>query len=97
MTQTICPQIFKLMIINPFGKVSPCCYDWEDKLTIGDVHDETLYDIWNGKKLNHLQRQFCEKGKNWNSLCQICHAAEYCDIDNVDDYKENILEKIKRD
>jgi len=45
-----CLQIFETMVINPDGKVFPCCNLTSEKNTFGDLLSESFHDIWNGNK-----------------------------------------------
>lgn len=44
----ICPNIFYQLMIHSNGNISPCCADYQQKLCLGNIHDTTLYDLWNG-------------------------------------------------
>ena len=44
------------------GTVVPCGQDFNNEMDMGNVHDQTLYDIWNGEeykkfRLNHLTQE----------------------------------------
>ena len=65
-----CPLIFSTMPINVEGKVNLCCLDYADKEIMGDIHEASIYDIWNGKmeryRLLHIRNQselipFCKE------------------------------------
>ncbi len=40
------------------GDVSPCCYDWHTELTVGNLHDQALPDIIQGRAYRGLLRRF---------------------------------------
>lgn len=70
-----CRMLWKNFSVLYDGKVSPCCYDAEGELIIGNVLDQTVRDIWSGpvaKTLRdiHLRHQFheipiCSRCSNW--------------------------------
>lgn len=91
----VCPYIFYTMAINSDGSVNPCCVDWKNKLLMGDANTETLKEIWDGKAYRDLQLQHLEGKKNNISLCNSCGLLTYATIDNIDKYRNEILNNIK--
>lgn len=54
------------------GDVSVCCTDYERKLVLGNVKNQTIHQIWAGPKIKHY-RQLHLRGKyNEMSLCGDC-------------------------
>ena len=51
----ICPYIFYSYSVNADGLVSSCFLDWQRKLAIGNVRDQSMKEIWNSKKMNKLR------------------------------------------
>lgn len=51
-----CSRWFELSIMAD-GKVSLCCMDGQGQFTIGDVHEQSLFEIYNGKawRMNRLR------------------------------------------
>jgi radical SAM protein with 4Fe4S-binding SPASM domain len=88
----VCVQPFKLMAVTADGEVFPCCADWQRKLSLGNLNDLALSEIWNGERLRNLRvallRQ--EMGKP----CAVCKFSGVSDTDNIDDYTEAILRRI---
>ena len=52
---TPCEQVFYTALIRFDGRVSPCCVDIYNKLTIGDVTKQSLLDILNSEKLRRIR------------------------------------------
>lgn len=92
--KNICSYIFYSMVINADGTVSACCPDWEQKLIIGDLKAQTLKEIWNSSKLKNLQILHLKNERHSNLVCGNCGHIKYCQVDNIDDYANEILEKI---
>lgn len=65
-----CPQPFYMVTVWANGDVSPCCTFHGKNLAIGNVHQDTLKNIWNGEKANEIRRQFLENDPN--IICQEC-------------------------
>lgn len=56
-----CLKIFKNLSIRADGRVSACCEDIESKIILGNVREDSLYDIYNGDLVRDLKRQHKEK------------------------------------
>ena len=93
---SVCSQSFYSMAINSNGMVSPCCADWARKVIIGNAYNKKLKDIWNGEELLNLQKLFLRGERDEHPFCSSCRLPEYVLSDNIDDYAEEILFKIKR-
>lgn len=87
----VCSYIFYSMAVNADGTVSACCPDWEEKLIIGDLNKNSLYEIWNSEKLKELQYQHLQGKRFENEVCANCGHIKYCQVDDIDDYAEEIL------
>lgn len=92
----VCPQIFYSIAINANGSVSPCCNDWQRKVIIGDARKEKIKDIWNGKKLKQLQKMHLIGNRKNHPLCSTCELPKYGTTDNIDNYRDELLNKISR-
>lgn len=94
----VCAYPFHTMAINSDGKVVCCCVDWKRKTYVGDVNSESLYDIWNGKKMQALRcahlsgnRQKIESCANCQKLPSGgCYAADNLDSLSVKEYLNRI-------
>lgn len=68
------------------GKAHVCCYDYNKLMTIGDLNNETIFDVLNSKAMKSIQEK--HKLNDFSNL--IC---ENCDQTNKDDsvlvYKTN--------
>ena len=71
-----CRMLWKNLTVYHDGRVSPCCYDAEGELVVGNVRDQSLREIWSGRSLqnlrdSHLTCQFnripiCSRCRNWH-------------------------------
>lgn len=55
----ICPAPFTTLIVNPDGRVGFCRERSNDDV-VGNIKEESLWDIWNGEKLRKIRREFLE-------------------------------------
>ncbi|MFH1472024.1 MAG: SPASM domain-containing protein [Nanoarchaeota archaeon] len=72
----ICPQPFFHLQINPDGKVVPC-YSFEYPEIMGDCNEQSLFEIWNGKKFQHFRRKMLDGIKNVCKTCAECSIIKY--------------------
>ncbi len=53
------------------GEVVPCCNDYNNKLSLGNVNDRSLSEIWNGPQMKQLREEFISNHVV-NPLCRHC-------------------------
>ncbi|MDD5226430.1 MAG: radical SAM/SPASM domain-containing protein [Candidatus Omnitrophica bacterium] len=92
--KVVCPWPFYELAINWNGSVSVCNEDWVHGTTVGDINKETLKEIWNGKRLYEIQKMMLEGRRSENKVCANCFYLS-CSPDNIDEYRFQILEKMK--
>jgi radical SAM protein with 4Fe4S-binding SPASM domain len=66
-----CTLPWEVMTIAWNGDVVPCCYDYDAKVVLGNMKEQSLSDIWNGEKLQAIRMEFIEN-KVTNPLCKKC-------------------------
>lgn len=91
----VCPFPFMYLHFNFDGTASPCTLDWGKQVLIGNVSKESAMEIWQGKSLKHLQIKMLEKKRDDIPFCAKCLAPVVCCLENLDDYTEILLKKIK--
>ena len=71
---SICEQNRPLerMHILSDGRVIFCCQDWSHSLVVGNVNDNTISEIWNGKKYQKARESLYNKKKKSPLICQKC-------------------------
>ena len=72
----ICPQPFFTMQINPDGNVVPC-YSFEYPSIIGNVENQTMVDIWNGKEFKSFRRNMLDGIEMASGVCSRCSMIKY--------------------
>jgi len=71
-----CPDLFESCSILPDGTVVPCCQDVNGKMPLGNVKEESLEQIWYGKRYNTLRIQHLEKNIPKDSICYGCDNTQ---------------------
>lgn len=67
----VCNIPWQTMTIAWDGDVVPCCYDYDKKLVLGNVRQQSLQQIWQGESMQQLRREFISNKVN-NPLCRQC-------------------------
>ncbi|RUR14388.1 hypothetical protein ELY10_08995 [Legionella septentrionalis] len=47
------------------GEVVPCCYDAYAKVPLGNITESGFLNVWNGKSINHFEKNIHRKKKCW--------------------------------
>lgn len=89
-----CPFIFMYMHFNCDGTVSPCTLDWPRKVVIGNVNDESVKDIWEGKALRELQVAMLAGKRQCINLCNNCSAPMVCVEEDLDSHVDKVVKAI---
>ena len=66
------------MAIYSDGKVGPCCNLVGRMTPIGNIKDQSIYEIWNGSKMNKIREGF--KNNSPNTICKICIDSQKVNI-----------------
>jgi len=72
----VCTVPFNFIQLNPDGNIVPC-YSWDYPEIIGNVVEESIYDIWKGEKFNNFRINMLEKGMSCNKICDECNMFTY--------------------
>jgi|LULK01.1.fsa_nt_gb radical SAM protein with 4Fe4S-binding SPASM domain len=81
----VCPYAWYQLNINWNGDVSICAVDWSFKTVVGNALEESIVDIWNGKKLNDFREMFSYQKQKNHPACGTCNYY-YDHKDNIDNY-----------
>jgi len=71
-----CPQPFQRLVVGRDGRVSPCCVDWYQEYIVGCAKADSLANIWNSDRMNHIRhiQNKCLHGEV--SICRRCFVKE---------------------
>lgn len=89
-------MIFYALFIRPNGDVSPCCLVPEP-INLGNIHNNTLKEIWNGEVRNEFLKLHLRKERHKNMHCKGCVYPTLSSepLDYLDDDAEEILKRFK--
>jgi radical SAM protein with 4Fe4S-binding SPASM domain len=91
----VCPYVFYSLSINSDGTVSKCFLDWRHDMVIGDLKKERFVDIWNGSKLEKVRKSMLRGERAAMKHCCDCGQLEYGMPDDIDEYAEKLLGRLK--
>jgi radical SAM protein with 4Fe4S-binding SPASM domain len=85
-----CAASMSTLSITPKGKVIGCgCIDWNNKYIVGDLNNNTIYEIWNSDNYKRFRNSFIQK-----DIPEICNeCALYTSIKTA--YSRKALAKYK--
>lgn len=90
----VCTYIFYAMAVNSDGTVSACCPDWDQKLIVGNLRQQSLKEIWDSKPMHDLQMQHLQGKRRDNPVCRECGHVKYAQVDNIDLYRRQLADKL---
>ena len=67
-----CRMLYKTMQVYYDGRATPCCYDYNCTMEIGNVNEESVQDIWTGDKAQHYRRLHEEGRADEIPICRNC-------------------------
>ena len=69
-----CPQQYQRLVVGADGLVMKCSNDEENKEVVGNLNNESVYDVWHGEKLKKVRDIHKEiKGYMNSSVCRKCY------------------------
>lgn len=89
-----CPWPLYRLTIAWNGVIRTCTVDWAWKTLVGDVSVDSLKEIWNGEQMYQFRKMHLEGRRSENPACNNCALVKQR-LDNIDDYRDEILKKLK--
>ncbi len=74
-----CLKVLDELFFYTDGKATLCCWDVHQKAVIGDVHEQSVREIWDGHAARHLRGLLDDGRRDLIHLCSRCNA--YKDFD----------------
>lgn len=89
----ICPRPFMSISVSADGSIMPCCRENNKEIILGKASSDSIYEIWNGSKLNQFRVDQLSKDLSKYSICRECcmPSTTTYDEDNLDGFEENLL------
>jgi len=93
--KSVCPLTLYALAINCDGSVSICCCDWAHQTIVGNLHQESLQDIWNGERLYNFRMLHLQGSRKENAACRDCILMK-SSPDNVDEDTKQIIVSLQK-
>ncbi|WP_088188553.1 radical SAM/SPASM domain-containing protein [Desulfosporosinus sp. FKA] len=91
----VCPRIFYILTINANGSASHCIVDWNYSGIIGDAKTQSVVDIWNSPEYQNIRLMHFNGKRRDVPLCSKCWEIESAAVDNIDEFREELLKKVE--
>ncbi len=73
-----CPQPYQRLSIYHDGSVHPCCAWYGSNLSVGNINDESIYEIWNSDRMKHFRAAVnSDDPKAVPKECRICRQEVF--------------------
>jgi hypothetical protein len=66
-----CKELVRKALIIHNGDAVLCCVDWERSTVLGNLREQSLYEIWNGARYLDIRRRYFS-GDVAGILCERC-------------------------
>lgn len=91
----ICSRPFISMSVSSDGSVMPCCRETREDLVLGNIQNETMFDLWNSDKIKDIRISHLKKQKDKYITCKECCLPDNItyDADNLDEHADKLLRR----
>ena len=82
-----CQQPWQRVLVRSNGEVCPCCAFFSTELSLGNMKDHNLHELWNSKEMHELRSMHKLGNYGDNPWCKKCvnhMAGEYGDSQLID-------------
>lgn len=71
-----CKKVFEEMVIYCNGDVSLCCFDWNNKMNLGNVKNKSIKEIWNSNDYENIRKMHINNSYVEELTCKYCNQWE---------------------
>lgn len=68
----LCPYPWTMFAVTWDGNVVACCRDTEAKTVLGNVFNQSIYEIWHGSKYIEMRKNLINRQPDKNKACVDC-------------------------
>ena len=69
---TSCRRLFHTMVFTWEGEAVLCCVDYRRAVKLGNVREQTVYEIWNGARATQLRKEYLARDLTHLRICATC-------------------------
>jgi radical SAM protein with 4Fe4S-binding SPASM domain len=70
-----CRRPFHTLVVTWEGQAVLCCVDYMREVKLGDVHEQSVYEIWNGPWALQLRRDYLAQKFRRLPICATCKVG----------------------
>ena len=70
--QTPCSDLWRRLFVWWDGKVNPCDVDYKSELSLGNIKNHNISELWKSDNYNNLRKKHIEKLRSKVSPCNRC-------------------------
>ena len=80
----MCPQLYQRIVIGADGLVMMCSNDEENEHVVGDINQDTVFDIWHGETLNKIRKIHLKNNGFMDiDVCRKCYIPREVEAGEV--------------
>ena len=80
-----CPYLWQRITVTASGDIPLCISDWDLDVTIGNLAENSIKDIWQGKIMNHYRNLHTSNRRLEIASCQKCIR----NLPAIEEYENN--------
>lgn len=93
-TIDVCHLPFYYMYVNWNGDVTACHIDYTKSICFGNINNQNIVDIWNGKKMNEFRLMHLKKQRYSHHVCKNCNWVAVCACGIYENIIDHAAEKL---
>lgn len=92
----VCTRPFFNMCVHSNGDIGACLVDYVPKILFGNVKNDSLYDVWNGKQFFDFRLMHLKKQRYDHFKCGQCVSPDYDsqESDLLDDAADSLINRL---
>lgn len=90
---TPCPKTFDVMTIDYNGEVRICQFDAFGKTNLGNVFEEGILNVWNGRMMDQIRQKQEGNDVQKEDYCYGCEAKYLADMDREIDIEDFVIRR----
>jgi len=72
----VCWQASQWLYVHASGNITPCCYDMDENISLGNIESMSLKDAWTGPALRAMRKAFLDRDFDaMPRMCRTCPVA----------------------
>ncbi|MFQ5560256.1 MAG: radical SAM/SPASM domain-containing protein [Nitrospinota bacterium] len=71
-----CPLPFMQFVIRSSGEISRCSHDALGKATLGNLHEQTIREVWNGVRYREVRKKLLKPMKFGRKSLEVCNGCD---------------------